>query len=77
MNKLILESKRKFVEKATQKGYSKSNAKKQADKLIGMTLDVGHLNIGKKKEFKDKDLLKEVEEITKRSEEHTSELQSH
>jgi len=30
-----------------------------------MTLDVGHLNIAKKKGFKDKDLLKEVEEISK------------
>lgn len=65
MNKLIMESKKKFVEKATQKGYSKSTAEKQADKLIGMTLDVGHLNIAKKKGFKDKDLLKEVEQITK------------
>jgi|TARA_Y100000034_G_scaffold9386_1_gene10063 hypothetical protein len=65
MNKLILESKKKFVEKAVGKGYSKSTAEKQADKLIGVTLDVGHLNIARKKGFKDKDLLKEVEQITK------------
>tara|TARA_Y100000034_G_scaffold11882_1_gene12417 strand:+ start:812 stop:2674 length:1863 start_codon:yes stop_codon:yes gene_type:complete len=65
MNKLIIESKKKFVEKAVGKGYSKSTAEKQADKLIGVTLDVGHLNISRKKGFEDKDLLKEVEQITK------------
>ena len=65
MNKLITESKQKFVEKAISEGYSNSEAKEQADKLIGMTLDVGHLNIAKKKGFKDKDLLKEVEQIAK------------
>lgn len=65
MNKLIMESKKKFVEKAVSKGYSDSEAREQADKMIGMTLDVGHLNIAKKKGFEDKDLLKEVEQIAK------------
>lgn len=62
---LILESKRKFVEKAIAKGYNKTLAEKQADKIIGMTFDVGHLNIAKKKGFKDEDLVKEAEEIAK------------
>ena len=65
MNKLITESKKKFVEKAIEKGYSDSEAKEQADKIIGMTLDVGHLNLAKKKGFEDKDLIKEVEQIAK------------
>ena len=54
MNLLILESRKKFVDKAKSKGMSESEAKKQAEKMIGMTLDVGHLNIFKKKGFKDK-----------------------
>ena len=65
MNNLIMTSKKKFVEKAIAKGCSNSEARKQADKIIGMTLDVGHLNIAKKKGFEDKDLLKEVEQIAK------------
>ncbi len=71
MDKLITESKNKFVERAVQSkdkgglGMSKSAAQKQADKMIGMTLDVGHLNISKKQGFKDKDLMKEVEQIAK------------
>jgi len=65
MSKLILESRKKFVEKAKSKGMSESEAKKQAEKIIGMTLDVGHLNIYKKKGFEDKDLIKEVKQIAK------------
>ena len=65
MDKLITESKNKFVEKAIKEGYSRSLAEEKADKLIGMTLDVGHLNIARKRGFETKDLLKEVQEISK------------
>ncbi|MFC1682567.1 sugar phosphate isomerase/epimerase family protein [Nanoarchaeota archaeon] len=65
MDELITKTKEKFVEKATEKGYSQDIAEKQADKLIGMTLDVGHLNIARKKGFTDEDLRKEVEAMAK------------
>jgi hypothetical protein len=65
MDNLITKSKEKFVEKAVEKGYSESVAKEQADRMIGMTFDLGHLNIAKKGGFKDKDLIKEAEEIAK------------
>jgi len=65
IDNLILESRKKFVEKAKSKGISESVAKKQAEKMIGMTLDVGHINIAKKKGFEDKDIQKEVEQIAK------------
>jgi len=65
MGDLILASRKKFVEKAMGNGMDESEAKKQADRLIGATLDTGHLNISKKKGFEDKDLKKEVEEIAK------------
>jgi hypothetical protein len=65
MKNLIEKSREKFVEKAIEEGISKSLAKEKAEKLIGMTLDVGHLNIAKKKGYEDKDLLKEVREIEK------------
>ena len=65
MEKLVLGAKKNFVETAMKKGVSESKAKEQADKLIGITLDVGHLNIARKKGFEDKDLLKEVEKMAK------------
>ena len=65
MNELIMESKNKFAEKAMKKGYSEKEAKSNADKMIGVTLDVGHLNIGKKKGFSDEDLANEVKEFAK------------
>jgi len=65
MDRLIMNSKKKFVEKAVEKGYSESVAKEQADRMIGMTFDLGHLNIAKKSGFKDKDLIKEAEQIAK------------
>lgn len=65
LDQLIQASRKKFIEKATSEGISESKAREQAEKLIGVTLDVGHLNIAKKKGFQDKDLLKEMEQIAK------------
>ncbi len=65
LDNLIKTSRKKFVERATAQGVSQSKAEEQAEKVIGVTLDVGHLNIAKKKGFKDKDLLKEMEQIAK------------
>lgn len=62
--KLIEQSRNKFVQKAVEQGMlSESEAKAKAEKLIGATLDVGHLNTLKKKGFIDEDLIKEVEQI--------------
>ena len=71
MNELILESKSKFVEKAIMPedkgglGMSRSAAERQADKMIGMTFDVGHLNIARKHGFQEKHLVEEVAKIAK------------
>jgi sugar phosphate isomerase/epimerase len=63
---LILDSKHKFAQRLiNEKGFSKEVAQQKADEIIGMTLDVGHLNISKKQGFEDKDLLKEMEQIAK------------
>jgi hypothetical protein len=65
-DKLITSSKEQFTDKLVkEKKISEDKAKKIADKLIGATLDVGHLNIAKKKGFTDEDLRKEVEQIAK------------
>ncbi len=65
LNTLIKATKKEFVSSAVKQGFSESQAKSKADQLIGVTLDVGHLNLSKKHGFKDKDLLKEIEPIAK------------
>jgi hypothetical protein len=65
LKKLIEESRKKFEKKAISKGMSKSEAEKKAEKLIGATWDVGHLNIHKKHGFTDKDLAEETKKIAK------------
>lgn len=63
MKKLIDESRKKFVDNATKKGMDKDEAKKAAEKLIGMTWDVGHLNMMKKHGFTDKDVIEETKKV--------------
>ena len=64
MRALIESSQKKFIEKAQDKlGLSESEAKKQAEKLIGVTWDVGHINMIRKFGYDEKQLLKETEKI--------------
>lgn len=62
-------SREKFVENATASkskgglGMSKSTAKKQAEKLLGVTWDVGHINMLRKQGFEKKDIIKETEKV--------------
>jgi hypothetical protein len=65
LKKLVEKSQERFVENAIKEGYSKSEAEKAAKKLIGVTFDVGHLNISRSHGFKEKDLIKEIEAIKK------------
>ena len=62
---LVEATKKKFVEKATSQGMSESQASQAANKLIGVTWDVGHLNILKKGGYTDADIQKETEKISK------------
>lgn len=65
LDRLIKETRRQFIETAVSKGYSKSKAEQEAEKLIGITLDIGHLNIARKEGFTEKDLLNEVKALAK------------
>ncbi len=62
---LIKKSKEQFVKRAVEEGESKSTAEKQADKLIGATWDLGHLNQLRKWGFTEEDIIKETEKIAK------------
>lgn len=69
IRQLVEASQEKFVEKAmkSQKdgglGLSKEKAEKEAKKLIGVTWDVGHINMLRKYGYTDKELPKETEQV--------------
>lgn len=63
LKNLIEETRNKFIEKARTEGISESEAKKQAEKLIGATWDVGHINMLRGQGFEEKDIIKESEKI--------------
>jgi len=65
MKDLIEESRKMAEEQLIAKGMSASAAKREAEILIGVTWDVGHINNFKKFGFKDEDIIKETEKISK------------
>lgn len=62
---IIKKSRENFVKTAVGKGMKKSEAEKAAEKIIGVTWDVGHLNMFKRAGFTDEDLVKQTEKIAK------------
>ena len=66
LDRLVTKAKDEFVKKAVKDmGMSESGARAKADQLIGVTLDVGHLNLSRKHGFTEKDIMKEVEQVAK------------
>ncbi len=60
---IVEKSREQFVKKAVEEGMSESQAKKEAEKLIGATLDVGHMNMLRKQGYAEKDIVKEAEKV--------------
>ncbi len=60
---VVKEAREQFVEKAVKEGISKKDATKAAEKLIGATWDVGHINMLRKYGYEKKDIIKESEII--------------
>lgn len=65
LQKLVETSRQKFVEKAVSEGISKSEAKSAAEKLIGVTWDIGHINMLRKFGYEKEDIIKETDAIKK------------
>ncbi len=64
VKKLVEETRDKFIKKAQKElGISEKEARQQAEKLIGVTWDVGHINMIRKYGYEDKDIIKETKEI--------------
>lgn len=64
LRQLVEKSQDKFIEKAqSELKMSKTDAEKYAKQLLGVTWDVGHINMIKKYGFDNADVLKETEKI--------------
>ena len=64
MVELVKKSRKNFARKLMdEKGYGEGKAEKIAEKKIGVTWDVGHINMIKKYGFTDKDVVKQTKKI--------------
>jgi len=64
MIKLVKKSRDNFAKHLVEdKGFNKGKAKKVAEEKIGVTWDVGHINMIKKQGFTDKDIAKQTRKI--------------
>lgn len=63
IKELIDKTREEFVKKLSSEGISKSEAEKQAKKLIGVTWDVGHINMMRKQGFDKKEVIKQSEAV--------------
>jgi len=63
LKNLAEKSREHFVSKLKEEGMLEKQAKAQAEKLIGVTWDVGHINMLRKQGFGDEDIIKETEKI--------------
>ena len=63
LKKVVIESRKKFQENLVKNGVSKSEAEKIAEKTIGATWDVGHINMMRKKGYSEKDVVAQTKII--------------
>lgn len=63
IKKLVEKARSEFVEIAKKEGLSASEAKNAAEKLIGATWDVGHINMLRKYGYEEKDIVKQTEKV--------------
>ena len=63
LKELIKESRKKLTQNLIKEGMNESQAKKQSEKMIGATWDVGHINMLRKEGYTEKDIVKQTEII--------------
>lgn len=63
VKRVVEESRKQFVENAVKEGMSESQARKEAEKLIGATWDVGHINMLRKYGYTEEEIVKETEKV--------------
>jgi len=63
LKEVVEEAREKFVEKGIEGGMSKKEAQSAAEKTLGVTWDVGHINMLRKYGREAKDIVKETEAV--------------
>ncbi|HOW36845.1 MAG TPA: TIM barrel protein [Candidatus Pacearchaeota archaeon] len=64
LKQVVEKSQQNFIKKAmSELGMSEKDAKAQAQKLLGVTWDVGHINMIRKYGYEGKDVVKETEKV--------------
>jgi len=63
LKNLVEMSRKKFVEKAVEGGMPEKEAQTAAEKMLGVTWDVGHINMLRKFGFSEEDIIKESAKI--------------
>ena len=63
LKKLVLASREQLAKNLSEKGISKGQAKAVAERMIGATWDVGHINMMRKKGYSEKDVIAETKKI--------------
>jgi sugar phosphate isomerase/epimerase len=60
---LVKKSRNEFVTKAVASGIKEEKARKEAEKLIGATWDIAHINLLRSKGFTEKEIVEETKKI--------------
>ncbi len=64
LKNVVEQARKKFEDEAVKKGVmSRGDAKRQAEKLIGATWDVGHINMLRKYGYTEDDIIKETKKV--------------
>ena len=63
LKNLVEKTKEEFINSAVKKGIDRETAIDQANKMIGVTWDVGHINMLRKMGYSSKDIVKETEKV--------------
>lgn len=64
LKNIVIKSREHFVERiVNEKNINRKEAEQIAEKLIGATWDVGHINMLRKQGFSEKDIIKETEKV--------------
>jgi hypothetical protein len=62
---IVEKARERFVEKAQDDGMNEKEARQAAEKVIGVTWDVGHINMLKKYGYENKDIIEESKKVAK------------
>ncbi len=65
LKEIVEKAREKFVERAKKEGINERDAREAAAKLIGVTWDVGHINMLRKYGYEEGDIVKEAEKVAK------------